>query len=297
MFLVEIAALSAAAVWAIGGMVSTTPAERLGTIGFNRIRMQLVFVMLAAYVTIFGGWDSIRPDQMAEVLVSGLIGILLGDTALFATLNRLGPRRTAILFSTNAPMSTLLGWVFLDEVLSPSALAGTLLVIAGVVLAIVYGKRRAQLHKWEEIKGPLIVGVAMGLLAALGQSLGSLVAKPVMASGADPVAVAAVRVGITALGLTILASTRIQAFKMKNPLDRETLGLVIISGFLGMCVGMTLILYALAQGDVGVVATLSATTPVLMLPMMWFRTKERPAAGAWIGAVLVVCGTGLIFIG
>ncbi|MCZ4279511.1 DMT family transporter [Kiloniella laminariae] len=297
MFLVEIAALSAAAVWAIGGMVSTTPAERLGTIGFNRIRMQLVFVMLAAYVTIFGGWDSIRPDQLAEVLVSGLIGILLGDTALFATLNRLGPRRTAILFSTNAPMSTLLGWIFLDEVLSPSALAGTLLVIAGVVLAIVYGKRRAQLHKWEEIKGPLIIGVAMGLLAALGQSIGSLVAKPVMAAGADPVAVAALRVGITALGLTILASTRIQAFKMKNPLDRETLGLVIISGFLGMCVGMTLILYALAQGDVGVVATLSATTPVLMLPMMWFRTKERPAAGAWIGAVLVVGGTGLIFIG
>ncbi|WP_299379344.1 DMT family transporter [uncultured Kiloniella sp.] len=297
MFLVEIAALSAATCWAVGSIVSVMPVERLGTIGFNRVRMLIVFAMLGSYVTIFGGWETIQQDQIAEIMLSGFIGILLGDTALFATMNRLGPRRTAILFSTNAPMSTLLGWIFLDEALPPMALLGTILVIAGVILAIVYGKRRDQLHKWEAIKGPLIIGVGIGLVAALGQSVGSLIAKPVMASGADPFAVSAMRVGITAIGLVILCSAPVQAFKLKTKLDGQIIAHIVISGFLGMFVGMTLILYALSKGDVGIVATLSATTPVIMLPLMWFRTKERPAIGAWIGAMIVVIGTGLIFMG
>lgn len=297
MFLVEIAALSAATCWAVGSIVSVMPVERLGTIGFNRVRMLIVFAMLGSYVTIFGGWETIQQDQIAEIMLSGFIGILLGDTALFATMNRLGPRRTAILFSTNAPMSTLLGWIFLDEALPPMALLGTILVIAGVILAIVYGKRRDQLHKWEAIKGPLIIGVGIGLIAALGQSVGSLIAKPVMASGADPFAVSAMRVGITAIGLVILCSAPVQAFKLKTKLDGQIIAHIVISGFLGMFVGMTLILYALSKGDVGIVATLSATTPVIMLPLMWFRTKERPAIGAWIGAMIVVIGTGLIFMG
>ncbi len=296
MFLVEIAALSAATCWAFGSIISVMPVERLGTIGFNRVRMLLVFAMLGGYVSIFGGWETIHTTQIAEILLSGLIGILLGDTALFATMNRLGPRRTAILFSTNAPMSTLLGWVFLGEALSTTALFGTFFVIAGVILAIVYGKRRDQMHKWEEVKGPLIIGVGIGLLAALGQSVGSLIAKPIMVSGADPFAVSAMRVGITALSLVILSSAPVQAFKLRNKLNTTIVAHIILSGFLGMCVGMTLILYALAKGDVGIVATLSATTPVIMLPLMWIRTKERPAIGAWIGALIVVFGTGLIFL-
>ena len=59
---------------------------------------------------------------------------------------------------------------------------------------------------------------------------------------------------------------------------------------------MTLLLYALAGGKVGIVSTLSATSPVIILPMLWARTGERPAAGAWAGAALVVAGMALIFL-
>ena len=46
---------------------------------------------------------------------------------------------------------------------------------------------------------------------------------------------------------------------------------------------MTLLLYALAGGKVGIVSTLSATSPVLILPLLWLRTGQRPAPGAWAG--------------
>ena len=53
--------------------------------------------------------------------------------------------------------------------------------------------------------------------------------------------------------------------------------LTALAAFLGLGVGMTLLLYALAGGKVGIVSTLSATSPVIILPMLWARTGERPA--------------------
>jgi drug/metabolite transporter (DMT)-like permease len=69
-----------------------------------------------------------------------------------------------------------------------------------------------------------------------------------------------------------------------------------LASFVGLGVGMTLLLFALSGGKVGVVSTLSATSPVLILPMLWARTGERPAAGAWAGAALVVAGMALLFL-
>jgi len=57
-----------------------------------------------------------------------------------------------------------------------------------------------------------------------------------------------------------------------------------------------LLLFALAHGPAGLVSTLSATSPVLILPILWIATKERPAPGAWIGAFLAVIGMACIFI-
>jgi uncharacterized membrane protein len=69
-----------------------------------------------------------------------------------------------------------------------------------------------------------------------------------------------------------------------------------LTGLIALAVGMTLLLFALSGGKVGIVSTLSATSPALILPMLWLRTGERPAAGAWAGAALVVVGMGLLFI-
>jgi len=53
---------------------------------------------------------------------------------------------------------------------------------------------------------------------------------------------------------------------------------------------------ALAQGGVAVVSTLAAMTPVAVLPMVWLRTRRAPPWQAWIGALLAVAGTALIFM-
>ncbi|GAA0786072.1 DMT family transporter [Roseibium denhamense] len=296
MFIYEAAAVGAAALWAIGGLISAAPSQHLGAIAFNKIRMILVFAMLAGYVALTTGWTSITPDHYLPLILSGFIGIFLGDTALFLTLNRMGPRRTAMLFSLNAPMSVILGWIFLSEELTPIQIAGIALTFAGVLLAIRFGKRPSQLHQWESIKGPLWAGVLLGLAAALSQSIGSLIARPVMETGADPVAASSIRVGVAALGLIVLTQLPFTWVKPAGKMTVPILAVVALSGLIGMGIGMTLILFALTGGEVGIIATLSATTPALMLPMLWWRTKEIPALGAWAGAGLVVVGSALLFL-
>ncbi len=295
MFVYEAAALSAAALWAMTGLLSTGPAQHLGAIAFNCTRMVLVTLMLLVWVALTTGWGSIQQDTLLPLVLSGFVGIFLGDTALFLTLNRMGPRRTAMLFSLNAPMSAILGWLLLDEHLSGLQLGGVGLTFLGVLLAIRFGKRKSQLHKWESIKGPVWIGVALGLAAALSQSVGSLIARPIMESGADPVAASSIRVGVAALGLLLLTRLPVSWVKPAGRFSARVVGIIAISGLLGMGVGMTLILFALSGGEVGIVATLSATTPALILPMMWWRTKEAPALGAWAGAALVIAGSALLF--
>lgn len=291
----ELAALGAAALWAYGGIIAATPAAHLGAIAFTRLRMVMVFVMLITAVSLGPGWSSLGYDHISLLTLSGLVGIFLGDTALFLTMNRMGPRRTAMLFSLNAPISAALGWLLLGEELSSKILTGMAICFAGVMLSIVFGKRRSQLHSWESVKGPLWIGLLLGLLAALCQSGGSLLARPVMETGVDPVAASTVRIGIAAAGLVCLGALPFPYMRAIKPLNLRIAGLTALCSVLGMGVGMTLILFALSGGKVGIISTLSATTPALQLPLLWWRTGEMPAPGAWIGAALVVFGCALMF--
>jgi drug/metabolite transporter (DMT)-like permease len=61
-----------------------------------------------------------------------------------------------------------------------------------------------------------------------------------------------------------------------------------------MAVGMTLILFALQTGNVGMVALLSSTTPIMVLPLLWIYTKQRPNKYAWLGAAFAVIGTSIL---
>jgi drug/metabolite transporter (DMT)-like permease len=103
-------------------------------------------------------------------------------------------------------------------------------------------------------------------------------------------------VGIAACCLSVLMALPFEAVKPRNPPTWKIAGLTILTGILAMGIGMTLLLFALSGGKTGIVATISATSPVLILPMLWLRTGERPAAGAWAGAALAVAGMAMLFL-
>jgi drug/metabolite transporter (DMT)-like permease len=292
----DLLALGAAVCWAFTSVMSATPASHLGTFAFTRWRMALVLLMLLPVVMVSGSWHSLSLADCAVLGLSGFIGIFVGDTALFGAMNRLGPRRTSVLFATHAFFSALLGYLFLDEHMGPQAMLGGALVMGGVMTATLLGRHRDDAHAWEANRGHWGLGVALGVLAALCQALSSLIAKPVMVSGADPIAATVVRVSATCVAQFVLLWSGFAAARARNRASPRILLQVGWIGFLGMGVGMSLILLALKHGDVGMVAILSSVSPVLVLPLLWLRLQRAPAPGAWLGAGLTVAGTALVLL-
>lgn len=309
----NMAALGAALCWAAGGLIAIGPVRVLGSIAFNRVRLTIVATALLIATTLMGGWQTLDTGSALTLALSGLLGIVVGDMALFWSLSRLGPRRNVVIYAANAPLTALLAYALLGEALGPWTVLGVALVTLGVMLAVAL--RSGSTHSWEAIQGSLLAGVSVCLLAAVGQAAGSIIAKPVMAAGADPIASAAVRVTTAALMFTAIGALSairgggaaaggglaggmfggmLGGLLLPRGLTPKLMLQIAGNGLLGVGLGMTLLLVGLAHGNAGVVATLSALSPVLILPMMWLLTGQRPALGAWVGAAVAVAGVALI---
>ena len=121
-------ALLAAFAWSISSLISADITREIGSIVFNRIRLFLVSLMLIAYTSYIGTWETLNLNFIALILFSGFVGIFLGDTLLFMALQKLGPRRNNILFSLAAPFTVLLNIFFLHEIMNLYNLLGCFFV-------------------------------------------------------------------------------------------------------------------------------------------------------------------------
>ena len=103
-----------------------------------------------------------------------------------------------------------------------------------------------------------------------------------------------IRVGASGLAMGVVA-----ALPFAPPRPRAVSGRVLVltclTALIGLLLGMTLFLFALQGSKTGIIATLSATSPVIILPLLWLRTGQRPSAKSWAGAGLAVAGLALIF--
>ena len=214
-FLAEILALTVGLIWAVSGLISVNPVRAFGGLAFARVRQNVVALVLLAAIPVFGAFEVLTWPQVGLLCASGFVGIFLGDTFLFAALGRLGPRRNAMIFATNAPMTALLAVAVGKDQIAPGEWLGIFLVLAGVMIAIVYGKRRDQLHKWEQVQGPMWIGVGFAILAAMGQASVLVISDFVIdvADSEKPpvVLVAFIRAGIAAVALNAIALTEFRA--------------------------------------------------------------------------------------
>ena len=289
-------ALAAALSWAIASLISVDIARSLGGIAFNRIRLIIVTIMLVIYAFFTNGWSSININLLPAIIISGFIGVFLGDTLLFLALKTIGPRRNNILFALAAPFTVILNIFVLNKSMTIYEILGCLIVFIGVIIAIIYGTSKSNEHRWEKIEGSIKIGIIFGILAALCQAIGIIIMKPILDQQADPIASAAIRTGVSAIALGITYFFPHQIFRNKTKMNMNLIIKTTVSGFMGMALGMSLLLFALQKGDAGIVATLSSTSPIMILFLIWFLTKKVPIFGAWIGSIIAIIGAGLIFI-
>ena len=290
----ETLALLAAACWAVGSIFSAKASSHMGAFAFTRWRLFFAMTLLWTLCLFNGQWRSLNLDAVLLLAASGLVGIFVGDTALFACMNRLGPRRSGVLFATHALFSVALAWLFLGETLWGYTLLGSLLLVGGVMVAIAWGRRADETHDWEQTRGQLRMGVALGLVAALGQAVATLMVKPLMGTGLDAITASAVRTSASFAAHLLLLFGGLRLARLQKPMNLSVAWNTFASAAIAMAMGMTLILAALRLGRANLVGVFSSVTPVLLLPLLWLISRRRPAWGAGLGAAMAVGGTAMI---
>lgn len=283
--------LAAAALFALAAMQVASVSSRVGALQLARWQMGLAFGMTGAVALAFGGWRTIGVAEFLWLAGSSAAGIMLASATFIATIQYLGPRLNALVFTLSSPFALALGYLFRGEVVNLTQGAGVGLILAGILLALL-GPGGTDGARGTRV---LAVGLALGLVTALGQATGSLLARPAMLAGAEPFTAMAIRSGLGVLFfIALLAIPALRPDARPEPQDTRRIG---YSAFFGVFIGMSLLMAALARGDVGIVTTLSSTAPILILPMVWFVSGRAPGPSAWAGAGLAVIGTALITLG
>ncbi len=287
------AALGTATCFAITGLLAYDASRALGVVAFSFVRMALVAVGFLAYSLIWGFDAQMQLSDVGLLTISGVLGVFLSDTFRYSALTRIGPQLQSLLNTTTAPFALLLGFLILGQVVSGLAMVGTGVIFAGIMLATV-SRNASSISRFSGDRGSIMPGVLFGLAAALMQAGSVLIAAPVMLQGIDPISATTVRsvAGAASLLLPTLMS-RENRRNISN-MNLTIASKAILVAVIGPGIGMTLQLYALASGPVGIVSTLSSASPLIILPLLWVVSKSRPSLFAWIGALIGIFGVWLI---
>lgn len=295
-FLGELAALGAALLWAISSVIYGILGQKLSPLWLNlskgiiAIAMCLLTLLVTTPVLPTIGWI-----PLSGLLLSGVIGIGLGDTAYFTALNYLGARRTLLMESLAPPFAALLAWAFLGEVLSLQAWLGIGLTLFGIAWVIT-----------ERTAGSVVIsphplrGISWGILSAIGQATGSVLARSALVnSEISPLWSTVVRL----VGGTVCICLLLGIVKSRSPQhgltpiwSKQLVGAIILTAFGSTYLGLWLQQTSLKFSPVGISQTLIGTSPLFVIPLA-MAMGEKVSWRSLLGVLIAIAGIGILVSG
>lgn len=296
-------ALATSVLWAISPIFIASVGRRIGSWPTNLLRALLasagfVLVVIPIYALLQGGLALPTPTQVMWLSLSGFGGMVLGDAFFYEALVLLGPRR-AVKINTLAPVVALsLGWFFLGEKLTGRALLGALIVIAAVMYATFVNPTPSDSQNKEPGQVTpmgLLCGFTSALFVALGAVLARQAYKVPSAPPLDGLVATTIRVGSATTILWTIAALRRQTRSVLAHLkDRQVQSRLIPGAALGAFAGMTCYISALKFAPAGLVSTLVATSPLVIVPLVSLRYKTRLRIDILLAAAAAVVGVAMM---
>jgi len=143
------------------------------------------------------------------------------------------------------------------------------------------------------------LGVFYGVLGALGQASGLVLAKFAFEAGSINGFVATFVRLLSAV--VIIFPLALLFRRYKNPIkvytkDTKALWATLVGTILGPVLGITGSLIAIANAQIGIASTLMSTMPIIMLPIVRYYYKEKLTWKAILGAMVAVVGVAILFL-
>jgi drug/metabolite transporter (DMT)-like permease len=295
----QTACLGAALLWAVALTVFRRPILVYGARRINLAKCVIAAVLQGITVLIIGqasAFWTVPARSLLFVAASGVVGLALGDTALFGAAARLGVHR-ALLLQTLAPVFTaILAALWQSEMPTAAQAGGGVVILFGVALVVAPGRRDAEtVPAVARAAGPAL-GLVLGVLAALGQATGLVLAKVGMQE--MPVLPAsALRLSAAAVGLVIIGAAsfnRLTAPDRRAGDTRRAAGRVLVATLLGTYLALFLMMAGVALVPASVAAVLLSTAPVFSLVVEAVVDRRPPTSRGVLGTLLAVAGVAVL---
>ncbi|MBU6230785.1 MAG: DMT family transporter [Cyanobacteria bacterium REEB459] len=288
----ELAALGAAFLWATATVMFGQLGKSLSPLVLNLAKgVMAIALILLTLLLLKGPPTGLEPRPIVLLILSGMVGIGLGDTAYFAAINRIGARQ-ALLLETLAPaMTAWLAGVLLAENIGLTAWVGILLTLVGVGWVI-----SQRLSQPERVPWQFNGGVIYAVLAALGQATGAVLSRAALAQSAiHPLWSSLLRLGGGgALILMIVIKQGGIGDRIRPLQNPRILAMVGLAALLGTYLAIYLQQFALQHSPAGVAQALTSTSPLFVLPMA--AALGDPVSGRTVAGVgLALVGVYLLF--
>ena len=286
-----LAALTSAASWALGSILFKKVGEKVSAFGMTLTKGIFGIVMFGLIYAV-NGFRPVPANVAILLLISGIVGIAIGDTLFFISLQNLGPRIQIIFFMMGQVVTAFLGILLLHEIPKPMQWIGIFITLGGVAVVIWKKIFGAENHRRTGVRG-----ILLGLLSMLCFSTSLIIAKGAIMS-ISTLDASFIRISSGTLGMLIYGLGSRKIVDWLNPFqDMHTLVYFFLSVCLIMFGGFWLSLVAIKFLKIAVASTLSATEPLFILPLTFIFLKERITAAEIIGALLTMGGVVIIIHG
>lgn len=285
--------------WAIGPLCFASIGRRIGAAGIlvlGRIIGSLLLVIVcAAYLPLMPEARHI-PDsqQVFWIAISSVLGMVLGDILLYEAFVSLGPRRATQIQMIAPVFSAGAAWLWMGETMGPWQLAGAAIVMGGIAVAVM-----ARARTGEQGREPGVVtnkGVLFAIGSAILTGLGAVTLRQAFLIGhLDSIIAGTVRVGIGAMLLAFMPLIRGQLPGLLRHLRDPWILQRFVPGVLaGPVLGILCYVAAVKRVNPGLVSTLAQTSPLFMMPMIWYRYKAGIGWRAALATLAAIGGVALI---
>ncbi len=289
----ELAALFAACLWAVSSTVYARIGQRIPPLELNLIKGTIAIVLLICTCLLQNDFNAaISPYHLCLLLLSGILGIGLGDTAFFFALNYLGARRALLMETLAPPITTILALIFLQEKLSLVAVCGIFLTILGVAWVVTerVPGNNSNIHLGR--------GIGFGIVAAIALAGGAVLSRGVLATTTiSPLWAALLRLigGVSILLPWAWLRQKRSRFQFKTLASARIIGAVFFAAFAGTYLGIWLQQTAIKFTAAGIALTLTNTSPLFVIPIA-LCMGERVSPRAVLGVAVALSGIALLLL-
>lgn len=291
----ELAAVATAILWTLSALAWTLAGKHIGALAVSFIRLPMAGAMLMVYGYLVRGlWlPSDAPLRTWYLLgASGLVGFVVSDLCMIEAFLLIGPRLSLLIASLTPPMAAAISWCIGDVLLLRHWVAMGV-TLAGVIWVVLeqpnHEDHPHSRPHWER-------GVLLALIAAVTAAISYVLSKEGIGDY-DAGAATLIRVLVALPGYVALVTLgRRWPVMLAAMRHTRAMGVLTLGAVAGPFAGVALSLVALRLAPTGIVATIIATMPVLILPFSILLHREKVSLRAAGGAVVAVAGVAMLML-